>query len=256
MENSSALRIALYYVYTNLSDCDLQEHVEFHTNICNSMNLTGRIRVSPEGINGVLSGDVKSLEDYEYLTTEKLGLENGGMNIKYCLLRDDIPPETQVFDELTVKKTKSVISLFDSDPSKRKKKIRRRRQQRDWQQEGSEISVSDDFTCEKLYASPASLEMTDFQGIEKKMMAKCPADHLSPEQWHKYLAEAQNPLLLDCRNVYESRVGYFSSNRAPTLLTNTRKYSDLPRVLANNCHLNEKKEIFMYCTVSLPPNCS
>ena len=79
--------------------------------------------------------------------------------------------------------------------------------------------------------------------------------HLSPQDWNQKLREAEDAVLLDCRNVYESNVGYFESpcpKKAPTLLTNTRKYSDLPKVLAQSKdQWAHKKQIFMYCTGEL-----
>ena len=52
--------------------------------------------------------------------------------------------------------------------------------------------------------------------------------------------------------MYESNVGYFQApdpHKAATLLTNTRKYSDLPKVLAQSKNQwAHKKQIFMYCT--------
>ena len=55
-------------------------------------------------------------------------------------------------------------------------------------------------------------------------------------------------LLLDVRNVYEMRVGHFVHPTTPTLLTNTRKYSDLPQLIASNKEIKEREQIFMYCT--------
>jgi rhodanese-related sulfurtransferase len=78
-----------------------------------------------------------------------------------------------------------------------------------------------------------------------------PAMHLSATEWNQKLDEVDSPdsaLLLDVRNVYESRVGFFQHPTTPTLLTNTRKYSDLPQLLASNPHLQHRQKIFMYCT--------
>jgi len=58
----------------------------------------------------------------------------------------------------------------------------------------------------------------------------------------------KSALLLDVRNVYEMKVGHFAHPSTPTLLTNTRKYSDLPQMLASNQEMQERDQIFMYCT--------
>jgi predicted sulfurtransferase len=84
---------------------------------------------------------------------------------------------------------------------------------------------------------------------------------LSPMEWNRMLDQlvqqqsdsAHNVVLLDCRNCYESAVGYFHVPRATTLLSNTRKYSELPIVLIDqlskqNAALRSASHIFMYCT--------
>jgi predicted sulfurtransferase len=242
METVSTLRIALYYVYVDLPDSRVQEQVEFHRTICEDENLTGRIRISAEGINGVLSGELEALRYYEQLATNKLGLEEGSLNVKYCMLRGDIPVKSQIFNDLMVKKTVSVISLFETEPRKKNKNRRRGKQEagRRYENDTGSKVLTDDYSAADFYLSM----------IREKMKEHSPAQRLNPKEWHEYLSDATDPLLLDCRNVYESRVGYFASENAPTLLTNTRKYSDLPKILANSPHVQEKQEIFMYCTVS------
>mmetsp|Transcript_42341 Transcript_42341/g.102334 ORF Transcript_42341/g.102334 Transcript_42341/m.102334 type:complete len:273 (+) Transcript_42341:826-1644(+) len=86
--------------------------------------------------------------------------------------------------------------------------------------------------------------------IQNEMMKLSPSQHLTAEEWNDKLrrADGENALLLDVRNIYESRVGHFSSSNVPTLLTNTRKYSDLPELLAENPNMKDKEEVFMYCT--------
>jgi predicted sulfurtransferase len=61
--------------------------------------------------------------------------------------------------------------------------------------------------------------------------------------------QKRQPMIVDCRNVYESSVGYFHVPNVPTLLVNTRKYSELCNVLMSQQeHLQNASEIFLYCT--------
>ena len=69
-EHHELYRIGLYYIYIELSSP--QEHVEYHTELCNKYNLKGRVRVSTEGINGVVSGPLESIQQYERHVTESL----------------------------------------------------------------------------------------------------------------------------------------------------------------------------------------
>ena len=243
-------RIALYYCYIDIEN--VSEHVNFHRSLCEENGLMGRIRVSREGINGVLSGRLSVLQDYE----EKLRAELtrlhpnsddnddlGEFDVKYCHLRPDLPVKTQLFDSLMCKETSAVVSLFDPDHnternekkkgySKMSNRRRRRQQQRHAQKELLEEAL------------PCNL-----RELAQKVPSMPGARHLSPEEWNEKLLNTEDAVLLDCRNVYESNVGYFSTDKAPTLLTNTRKYSDLPKVLAQSKdQWAHKKQIFMYCT--------
>ena len=60
--------------------------------------------------------------------------------------------------------------------------------------------------------------------------------------------EEASAVIVDARNVYESRVGHFAVPGVPTLLTNTRKYSSLPQVLEGRAEDLAGKHVFMYCT--------
>ena len=245
MVKTSSLRIALYYVYIEIPASQIREQVIFHRRVCEERALNGRIRISTEGVNGVLSGEHEALHQYEQLVTDRLGLKEGGLNVKYCRLREDIAFQSQIFVELIVKKTDTVICLFDTEPKKNIKTRRRRKRAIRGRCENEKVT--------KVVEERIDVELEDrlhLSRIRDAMMDKAPAQHLNPEEWHEQLSGATNPLLLDCRNVYESRIGYFASEEAPTLLTNTRKYSDLPKLLASNPHVQEKQEIFMYCTVS------
>ena len=55
-------------------------------------------------------------------------------------------------------------------------------------------------------------------------------------------------IIIDARNVYESRIGQFRVPGVPTLLANTRKYSSLPTILQGSMQHLAGKDVFMYCT--------
>lgn len=247
--------IALYYLYIDVRN--VKDHVEFQKNLCETYNLKGRIRVSSEGINGVLSGLRSKLELYEETVKQEFQSSSSStfidLDVKYCLLREELPIQAQLFDKLLCKETKTVISLFDQDEtiqslsksngrSRQSNRRRRRKEQRKQQK----------------------LETTspiDVSNLQKEMMKLEPAVHLSAEEWNEKLkaSKEKEALLLDVRNVYESRVGHFATSNVPTLLTNTRKYSDLPHLLATNPDMQDKKVsankptgIFMSSAVECP----
>jgi len=246
-ESHNNWSIALYYCYIEIEEVD--KHVDFHRSLCDELSLLGRIRVSQEGINGVLSGRVKACQSYEEKVNEELlrlvpDKMTWELDLKYCLLRADLPANAQLFHSLVCKAANSVVSLFDPNMSNYNNnknasycsRHRRRQQQRREQ---------------KLLLDQAN-DIPNFQEIERVLGSFPGGRHLSPQEWNEKLCSASDAVLLDCRNVYECNIGHFVSpdpQKAPTILTNTRKYSDLPKVLAlTKDQWVHKKQIFMYCT--------
>ena len=55
-------KVILYYIFTPLSDPAAIKI--WQRNLCEGLNLKGRIIVSPHGINGTLGGDINDLKKY------------------------------------------------------------------------------------------------------------------------------------------------------------------------------------------------
>ena len=97
-------RVALYYYYVDLGDVgNVAKQIQFHRNLCISLDLKGRVRVSSEGINGVLTGLFESLQLYESSFRKELerlasvdssSSSSDGyiddLDIKYCQLRPEL----------------------------------------------------------------------------------------------------------------------------------------------------------------------
>ena len=141
--------------YTPRPIPSVSDHVTFQRDLCDDLGLRGRIRVSPEGVNGVLSGRVGSLRSYERsvrmelprrcVTTGAANAADAGdgvggdgdgdrddgegegdigslvdLDVKYCRMRADVPVETQEFDSLSVKATREVVSLYELGPEEQR----------------------------------------------------------------------------------------------------------------------------------------
>ncbi len=401
-DETSNHMIALYYCYPpkGIPAEKIDYHTNFHENTCQSLKLGGRIRVSEEGINGVLSGTKGDLMKYEKLLRRDLSVlslesDVGGaskydiecpdpaeshvssnhtikeketldrditsdwLDIKYCHLRKDVPVEMQLFDSLSVKVTREVVSLFDfSSPSitnihkgdriSKGKRCRQSRRKKHQQKRLNELHQNADdlgvpvtnerdcdgsiekniqrrFLAEEKVDSPIECEnRLDYPSIDKENKDKnemrsselndaigsaftiqdwekyTPAKHLSPEEWNDRLMQfsknhdvhdsekclSQTPsiqdqngnvkhqgqpslhctshqdaelyemmndddaILLDARNIYETRVGHFAVPNLPTFFPNTRKFSSLPMALntAEAADALAGKQVFMYCT--------
>lgn len=267
-DQHDAYRIALYYCYIPLHDIDAV--VSFHTAF--QANLGGRIRVASEGLNGVLSARHTDLIRYEeqlrrFLATlatpdsqsKSEKASSWELDVKYCKLRPDLTVQSQLFSELEVDKTSSVVGLVDmhgyrpyesnqENNSTKKGYSGNRRQRRKHAKKNDESTQQLHRAQEIFYKSLANETATN---------QTTAAPHLSPVEWNEKLQElADQPdakvVLLDCRNSYESAVGYFQApGSAVTLLTNTRKYSELPGVLmeqSDKSIMATASHIFMYCT--------
>ena len=241
-------RIALYYCYVEIPD--VANHVTFQKEIC--CHLKGRLRVSSEGLNGVLSGLQSALEEYQKQVEQKINVK---MDVKYCYLRNDLSVESQLFDSLSIKATREVVSLYEPTPQEIQRAnnqqqqqngakegssnyYRRRRRNRQTKQEGEQQQQQQQQQLSDVPNSP----------LDDRLTALEPSPHLTPQEWNQRIGEDPNAILVDARNCYESRVGYFQVEGIPTLLTNTRKYSLLPQVLADRKKDLAGKTIYMYCT--------
>jgi hypothetical protein len=321
--------IVLYYCYppTSIPPEQLELHANFHRTKCQQLNLGGRIRVSSEGVNGVLSGREIDLRTYDaelrnefkrilysdITSCSCLGRNNSEeeedptkkwLDMKYCHLRKDIPDEKQLFDSLSVKITKEVVSLIEpasttSRGSENKKGRRARcRQRRKQRREEKRIStvrglLDETGDCEDT-ADPTITDNHINGASSDSQVATCidrsdygstvqiqdwekyaPAIHLSPLEWNEKLLqhsrekarhdddddadkELQNNnnngsndvILLDTRNIYETRIGHFAVPKLDIFFPNTRKFSSLPQALNTEQAASALagKQIFMYCT--------
>lgn len=240
-------RIALYYCYVEVEG--VEQHVDLQKDVCDELKLKGRIRVSPEGLNGVLSGCHSDLRQYQRRIEANLSM-TAPMDVKYCLLRTDLSVQSQLFETISVKATREVVSLYEptAQEMKRGNMIvketdrnyyrRRRRNRQKHEKHLKEQQLAESSAQSGLPMSPLDRRLAQLQ----------PSPHLTPQEWNERLTSDPNAILVDARNVYESRVGYFQAPNAGTLLTNTRKYSSLPQVLQHSQKELAGKNIYMYCT--------
>lgn len=279
--------IALYYCYppAGLPKDQLASHKLFHQETCTHLNLGGRIRVSEEGINGVLSGTEDALREYETrLRKELLQLAvmivdetsdgcdydhnedddptTEWLDIKYCHLRNDIPMEQQLFGSLQVKITREVVSLIEPAPdnqgkNKGKRCRQRRKQKRMMKQIQEKLAEENESKAATTATTLAAKEVVNIEDWKNNT----PAQHLSPEEWNTKLLdlaqqeeggsfEESEAVLLDTRNIYETRVGHFAVPQLATFFPNTRKFSSLPLALNTEeaAEALAGKQVFMYCT--------
>jgi predicted sulfurtransferase len=78
------------------------------------------------------------------------------------------------------------------------------------------------------------------------------APHLSPQQYHESLTSATqsggNSILIDTRNIYESRIGSFEVPGIATLKPPTRIFSDFSKWADQHEDQLRGRQVFMFCT--------
>jgi predicted sulfurtransferase len=191
--------VLLYYVYLDMDEKAVEEVKIQQLAWCKELSLMGRIRVTPEGINGTLDGSKNCLQEY----CER-------MDLQYM---------------------PTVI---------------------DWKW------ASYPETCERRFKSVSVKIKDEVVGMvldekEREDMMKAPmGNHLSAVEWHEELKkDDENLLLLDVRNFYETRVGYFkygSEEKNKAIDPMTRSFSDFKYFVENEIDSFKGKKVLMYCT--------
>ena len=98
---SSPFEVLLYYRYVPIEDPE-QYHVE-HRELCESLDLRGRIIVGHEGINGTVSGTVENTKKYR----EALHSDPRTSDIEFKV----DPAEAHVFPKLSIKVRDEIVTL-------------------------------------------------------------------------------------------------------------------------------------------------
>ena len=112
-----AYTVVLYYSYLALDPEKVRAVVKSQTEVCTSLGLKGRVRVSPEGINGCLGGRREDVE--RYIADMRASPVFAGVEIDFKLGGIDPCREGagQRMTGLSVKATKEVVSLGADIPA-------------------------------------------------------------------------------------------------------------------------------------------
>ncbi|KAJ9180353.1 hypothetical protein P3X46_008611 [Hevea brasiliensis] len=202
--------ILLYYKYTSVPD--LHFLLSFYQSNCSSLFLLGRVRLSPHGFNVTVGGTLSSLEKH-IAAVKSISLFEG---TDFKLASSHYPLNDQVarecgFTSLSIRIVKELVT-FGSHPL---------------------------------------LKAPDISNA---------GTHLSALEFHSVLQSAQQCVenegptangglvVLDARNLYETRIGKFHMPNVETLDPEIRQYSDLPSWIDDNSEQLRGKRVLMYCT--------
>ena len=174
-------KVILFYKFIPVSDPTTV--LFWQRQLCQSLNLTGRIIIAEQGINGTLGGDIKDLKAYR----KEMNQHPLFKDIEYKWSdggRDDFP-------RLSVKVRPELVTLAPEE---------------------------------------------DFDVFNS-------TKGLRPAEWHRYLEENPDTIVLDARNDYESDIGYFKSKNL--VKPNIKAFREIKKELNK---LPKDKPILTYCT--------
>ena len=172
-----ALRLVSFFRFTKLSDADrvaLQADME---SLLASLNCRGSVYVAPEGVNGQLSVPAAQLDELAQRMPALPGLEGLQVNAQHASLGTvDSESEAAPYRKLIVRLKGQILTDGLEE-------------EHDWERAGTELDAAD--WHEML---PTTM------GQDNEVEARA-ADGVAKE--------GATPLLLDCRNGYESDAGTF-----------------------------------------------
>ncbi|XP_073310475.1 rhodanese-like domain-containing protein 6 [Primulina huaijiensis] len=208
-ENEEHYGVLLYYKYADIPD--LQDLFDFYQSNCTSLSLLGRVRLSAHGVNVTVGGKLKALEQHVEAVKSISLFEGTDFKLASCSepINDRVAVECG-FTSLSIRIVKELVTLC-SHPLLNSPEI---------SNAGRHLSAAEFHSM--LQNTGKCLEKSS--GSDKKM------------------------ILLDARNLYETRIGKFDLPAVKTLDPEIRQYSDLPSWIDENSEQLRGNNILMYCT--------
>ncbi|XVF41750.1 hypothetical protein PTKIN_Ptkin01aG0305300 [Pterospermum kingtungense] len=202
--------VLLYYKYASIPDLD--SLFSFYNSNCNSLGLLGRVRLSPHGVNVTVGGLLSALE--KHIEAVKSNILFQGTDFKLASshhpLNDKVARECG-FTSLSIRIVEELVT-FSSHPLLKAPEV---------SNAGRHLSAAEFHSV--------------LQSAEQLMENQSPIDD-------------KQLVLLDARNLYETRIGKFDAPCVETLDPCIRQYSDLPSWIDENSERLRGKHVLMYCT--------
>ncbi|KAL6964630.1 hypothetical protein U1Q18_035682 [Sarracenia purpurea var. burkii] len=198
--------VLLYYKFTSIPDLD--SLFTFYDSNCRSLALLGRVRLSLNGVNVTVGGNLSSLEEHIAAVRSNNLFEGTDFKLASCHqpLNDKVAKECG-FTSLSIRVVKELVT-FSSHPLLQSPEV---------SNAGRHLSAS------------------EFHSVLQHAEKGIPDDH-------------KRLILLDARNLYETRIGKFQIPNIETLDPEIRQYSDLHSWIDNNSEQLRGNSVLMYCT--------
>ncbi|CAL4898649.1 unnamed protein product [Urochloa decumbens] len=203
--------VLLYYKYADVPDaCALAAFYEEH---CRGLSLVGRVRVGPDGVNATLGGRMAALE--KHIAEISSNALFDGTDFKLASCEDPVDEKVARecgFTSLSVRVVKELVTLC-SNPTSAPPEI---------SSAGRHLSAAEFHSVLQNVAGTSSVAVAP--------------------------AKKKEVVVVDARNVYETRIGKFNAPNVETLDPEIRQYSDLPSWIDEHTEKLRGKSILMYCT--------
>ncbi|GAV85729.1 Rhodanese domain-containing protein/FSH1 domain-containing protein [Cephalotus follicularis] len=202
--------VLLYYSYGVIPN--LNSLLAFYHSNCNSLNLLGRVRLAPHGVNvTVVGGSLSSLDSHVAALKSFANSLFQGTDFKLAPchrpLNDTVAHQCG-FSSLSIRIVKELVTM-SSHPL---------------------------FKAPQISDAGAHLSALHFHSLlQHAGQTECSSDDTKS-------------VLLDARNLYETRIGKFNTPYVKTLDPEIRQYSDLPSWIDSNSEQLRGKQVLMYCT--------
>ncbi|XP_042487578.1 rhodanese-like domain-containing protein 6 isoform X3 [Macadamia integrifolia] len=202
--------VLLYYKFVSVPDT--QELVSFYDLNCRSLGLLGRVRIASDGVNVTVGGKLSSLEKHIAVLKSNNLFEGTDFKLASCHCpSNEIIAEECGFTSLSIRVVKELVT-FSSHPLLKSPHI---------SNAGKHLSAVGFHSV--LQSGGTVLENEDSTQNRKL-------------------------ILLDARNLYETRIGKFQTPNVQTLDPEIRQYSDLPAWIDNHSEQLQGNCVLMYCT--------
>ncbi|KAH9312448.1 hypothetical protein KI387_027483 [Taxus chinensis] len=227
--------VLLYYKYVDIPDTE--SLLNWFRNDCTALGLVGRVRIAPNGINVTVGGKMTSLE--KHIAAVDSNTLFKGCDFKLascqCLLDQQIAKECG-FTSLSVRAVKEVVSLV-CHPLVRSPSI---------SNAGKHLSAIEFHSI--LQMAGGKLEEDD--NLNQFHLNNSVDSFASKSDCETGSHQCHGGLvLLDARNMYETRIGKFlPPGQVQTLDPKIRQYSDLPAWIDRHAEQLRGNNILMYCT--------
>ncbi|KAJ7563540.1 hypothetical protein O6H91_03G114500 [Diphasiastrum complanatum] len=241
--------VLLYYKFVSVPDPDQVR--QWFQDLCSSLSLLGRVRVSPDGVNVTVGGTMACLRKH-INAVEQHPLFNE-CDFKLAESSNPINANAKLavecgFDSLSVRLVKELVTL-GLHPSLTTPSIKSAGKHLLPQEFHQILQSIGTALVNGLHGHKADGSNTECEKESLEVKESIAGNSLRLDVENVIRNPNCGVVLLDARNIYETRIGRFTPPTGVEFMESfSRQYSDLPVWIDQNADQLRNKQILMYCT--------